>query len=104
MDDLIGFFFTEAWALRRNIFIAVGGSALFLLFLTLALNPVPWVPESLKMTLAIFCRISISATFLLMLYYILKFAVLAIVWLFRRIFGLSRRENHSALDQRDSLK
>jgi heme/copper-type cytochrome/quinol oxidase subunit 2 len=102
--DLPSFFFAEVWAHRRNRFIAVGGTALFLLFLTLALANVPWVPDSLKLTLWIFCGISIFTTLLLMIYYAVKFVVVAVVWLFRRAFGLSSREDHISLDQRNSPK
>jgi len=104
MDDLITFFFTEVWAHRRNRFIAVGGVALFLLFLALALHPVPWVPESLKQTVDVLCGVSIVATVLLMLYYVMKFTVVAAIWLFRRVFGTLRRQDPSSLNQRNLSK
>jgi hypothetical protein len=99
--DVLGYFFTEVWNHRRNRFIAVGGVALFLLFLAVALNPVPWVPESLKQTLYVLCVVSFVATVLLMLYYAMKFAVVAAIWLFRRVVGILRRQDPSSLNQRN---
>ena len=104
MSDPITMFFTEVWLHRRNRFIAVGGVALFLLFLMHALKPVPWVPESLKQTIGVLFGLSILATTLLMLYYVLKFVLLAVVWLFKRVFGSSKREDQTVLGQRNSAK
>jgi len=97
--NVLGFFFTEVWMHRRNRFIAVGGAAVFLLVLALALSPVPWVPESLKQTVGVLCGVAIVATVLLMVYYSLKFFALGIVWLLRRAGGALRRQEPNSLDQ-----
>ncbi len=104
MDDLIAFFFTEVWAHRRNRFIAVGGLALLFLLLMFALNPVPWVPESLKQTIAVLCGLSILATILLMLYYALKFAFMTAICLFRRVVGAMSRHGSGSSEQRNPAK
>jgi apolipoprotein N-acyltransferase len=96
MWKLLACFFSEAWCHRQNRFIAVGGIAVFFVFVMLALAPVPWVPESVKQTVAVLCGLSILATILLMLYYALNFALVVAIWLFRRVFGASRQESGSS--------
>jgi len=104
MDDPIAFFFTEVWMHRRNRFIAVGGLALFFLFLMFALSPVPWVPESLKQTVTVLFGLSILATTLLMLYYVLKFTVVIAIWLFRRVFGATTPRDSSSSEKGTPFK
>jgi hypothetical protein len=100
MWKLVAFFFSQAWNHRQNRFIAVGGIAVFLVFVMLALAPVPWVPESLKQTVRVLCGVSILATILLMLYYVLKFVFVAATWLFRRVFGAASRQDSDLAEQR----
>ena len=97
--DVLGYFFTEVWMHRRNRFIAVGGAAVSLLVLALALRPVPWIPESLKQTVFILCGVTIVATVLLMVYYVLKFFVVGVVLLLRRASGALRRQDPNSLGQ-----
>ena len=104
MWKLVAYFFSEAWFHRRNRFIAVGGIAVLLVFVMLALAPVPWVPDSLKQTVAVLCGLSVLATILLMLYYALKFAVLVAIWLFRGVFGATSRHEPSSSEQGASVK
>ena len=99
MWKLVAFFFSEAWNHRQNRFIAVGGIAVFLVLAMLALAPVPWVPESLKQTVGVLCRVSVLATILLMLYYVLKFVFVAATWLFRRVFGATNRQDSDLAKQ-----
>jgi hypothetical protein len=99
MWKLLAYFFSEAWCHRQNRFIAVGGIAVFLVFVMLALAPVPWVPGSLKQTVAVLCGLSILATILLMLYYALKFAFVAAIWLFKRVFGATSRQDSGSSAQ-----
>jgi hypothetical protein len=104
MEDPIAFFFTEVWVHRRNRFIAVGGLALFFIFLMFALSPVPWVPESLKQTVTVLCGLSILATILLMLYYALKFVFVIAIWLFRRVFGTTSPQDSGSSERGTPVK
>jgi hypothetical protein len=104
MWKLVAYFFSEAWCHRRNRFIAVGGIAVFLVFVMLALAPVPWVPESLKQTVTVLCGLSIVATMMLMVYYVLKFAVVGAIWLFRRAFGATSRRDSGSSEQGTLVK
>ena len=104
MWKLVAFFFSEAWNHRQNRFIAVGGIAVFLVLAMLALAPVPWVPESLKQTVGVLCGVSVLATILLMLYYVLKFVFAAATWLFRRVFGAASRQDLALAERRASGK
>jgi hypothetical protein len=99
MDDPVAFFFEEAWLHRRNRFIAVGGVALFLLFIALALQPIPWVPEALKQTMIFLAGAGIVATMLLMVYYTLKFIFIAFAWIFKKAFRISQHERAADMDQ-----
>jgi hypothetical protein len=99
MNDPTAFFFNEVWMHRRNRFIAVGGLAVFFVFLMFALNPVPWVPESLKQTIAVSCGLSVLATILLMLYYVLEFGLVIAIWLFRRVFGKTTPRDSGSSEQ-----
>jgi hypothetical protein len=104
MWKLVAYFFSEAWFHRRNRFIAVGGIAVLLIFVKLALAPVPWVPESLKQTVTVLCGLSIVATVLLMLYYALKFAVVGVIWLFRLMFGATSRQDSGSSEEGTLVK
>jgi hypothetical protein len=99
MEDPVAFFFEEVWQHRRNRFIAVGGVALFLLFIALALQPIPWVPEALKQTMMFLAMASIVATMLFMLYYALKFILIAFAWIFKKTLRLSKHEQPGSMDQ-----
>ena len=99
MRKLLAYFLSEAWCHRRNRFIAVGGIAVCLIIVMLALAPVPWVPESLKQTVAVLCGLSILATFLLMLYYALKYVFAAVFWLFREVFLATSRQDSGSSEQ-----
>jgi len=99
MDDPVAFFFEEAWLHRRNRFIAVGGAALFLLFIALALLPIPWAPEALKQTMIFLAGAGIVATMLLMVYYTLKFIFIAFAWIFKKAFRISKHEQAGDMDQ-----
>ncbi|HKV63075.1 MAG TPA: hypothetical protein VJO16_14260 [Candidatus Acidoferrum sp.] len=104
MWKALSFFFVEAWSHRQNKFIAVGSTAVVLLFLMMALAPVPGVPELLKRSIAVLLGISILATIVLMFYYVLKFALTGVVLLFKRISGLPKREDRAELGQRNPAK
>ena len=99
MDDPVEFFFEEVWLHRRNRFIAVGGAALFLLFIALALQPIPWVPEALKQTVMFLAGAAIVATMLFMVYYSLKFIFIAFAWILKKAFRLSRHEQPGSIDE-----
>ena len=98
MEDPVTFFFEEVWLHRRNKFIAVGGVALFLLFIAIALQPIPWVPNELKQAMMYLAGASLFATMLLMAYYALKFVSIGFVWIFKKAFHLSRDKDHEKLD------
>ena len=104
MWKLVAYFFSEAWFHRRNRFIAVGGIAVLLLFIMLALAPVPWAPESVKQTVTVLCGLSIVATVLLMLYYALKFTVVGAIWVFRRVFGATTSRDSGSSEQGTLVK
>jgi hypothetical protein len=104
MWKVVSVIFVEAWSRRQNRFIAVGGTAVLLVFVTMALEPVPWVPELLKKALALLCGVSIVATILLMFYYVAKFAVLGVVFLFKKTCGLQKQEERAALSERNPAK
>ena len=97
--NLVAFFFEEVLRHRRNRFIAVGGAALFLLFIALALQPVPWVPEAIKQTVVFLAMASIGATMLFMLYYALKFTFVAFTWIFKKSFRVSKHEPPVSMNQ-----
>jgi hypothetical protein len=99
MDDPVAFFFQEVWLHRRNRFIAVGGGALFLLLVALALQAIPWVPEALRQTMGFLAAASLVATMLLMVYYAFKFILIGFAWIFKKAFRLSKHEQPSSLDQ-----
>jgi len=99
MWKLVAFFFSEVWNHRQNRFIAVGGIAVFLVFVMLALASVPWAPESLKQTVEALCGASILATLLLILYHVLKFVLVAASWLFKRVFEETRRQESDLAEQ-----
>jgi hypothetical protein len=99
MDDPVAFFFEEVLLHRRNGFIAVGGGALFLLFIALAIRPVPWVPEALKQTMMFLAMASIVATMLFMVYYGLKFIFIALAWIIKRAILLWKHEQPVSMNQ-----
>jgi hypothetical protein len=99
MENPVAFFFEEAWLHRRNRFIAVGGAALFVLFVALALQPIPWVPEELKQTMMYLAMASIVATMLFMLYYALKFIFIAFAWILKKTFRLFKHEQPGSMDR-----
>jgi hypothetical protein len=99
MNNLVSFFFEEALLHRRNRFIAVGGAALFLLFIALAIYPVPWVPEALKQTMWFLAGAGIFATTLLMVYYAFKFIFIGFAWIFKKAFRISKHEHAGDMDQ-----
>ena len=99
MQNPVAFFFEEVWLHRRNRFIAVGGVALFLFFIALALQPIPWVPEALKQTMMFLAMASIVATMLFMLYYALKFVFIAFAWILKKSLRVSKPEQPSSMDQ-----
>jgi succinate dehydrogenase hydrophobic anchor subunit len=102
--DILTFFFAEVWSHRRNRFIAVGGTAVCLLFLTLVVTRIPWMPESLKLLMAIFTGIAFIATLLLMLYYVLKFAFLGVKWILAKALRDSQRQGAESLQQEGPTK
>jgi hypothetical protein len=97
--NLVAFFFEEVLFHRRNRFIAVGGAALFLLFVALAIRPVPWVPEPLKQTMMFLAMASIVATMLFMVYYALKFVFIAFAWILKKALRLSKHQQPVSMDQ-----
>jgi hypothetical protein len=99
MDDPVAFFFEEVWLHRRNRFIGVGGAALFLLFIALALQPIPWVPAELKQAMIFLAGAGILATTLLMVYYALKFIFTALAWIFKKALRISKHEQAGDMDQ-----
>ena len=99
MDNPVAFFFEEVWLHRRNRFIAVGGAALFLLFIALAVLPIPWVPEALKQVMVFLAWAGIVATMLLMVYYALKLALIAFAWIFKKAFRISKHEQVDDMDR-----
>jgi apolipoprotein N-acyltransferase len=99
MDDSVAFFFEEVWLHRRNRFIGVGGAALFLLFIALALQPIPWIPIELKQTMIFLAMAGVVATMLLIVYYALKFIFIAFAWLFKKAFRISKQEQAGDMDQ-----
>jgi multisubunit Na+/H+ antiporter MnhB subunit len=92
MNNLPAFFFEEVWLHRRNRFIAVGGTAVFLLFIAFAIQPVPWGPTELKQTMFFLAGVGLLATTILMIYYAAKFTVVGFAWVLKKAVRLSKHE------------
>ena|SRR5437868_14793166 len=99
MNNPVAFFFEEVWLHRRNRFIAVGGTALFLLFIALAIQPVPWVPAELKQAMLFLTGACLFAATLLMIYYSLKFTFVGFAWVFKKAARLSKHERLASADR-----
>jgi len=85
MYKMVALFFEEVWLHRSNRFIAVGGAALFSLFITYAIARIPWIPQLVKTSGMVTSMSLVALTMLMMVYYVLKFAWLGLIWSYRRI-------------------
>jgi len=99
MYKAVGLFFEEVWLHRRNKFIAVGGSAVFAVFIMVALLQIPWVPEPVKTTAAAISGILITATILMMSFYVVKFVWLGARWQYRKIMNSPQDRQDSAVNR-----
>ena len=65
---------------------------MFLLFIALAIRPIPWVPSELKQTMFLLAGAGLLATAILMIYYALKFTVVGFAWVLKKAVRSSKHE------------